>query len=62
MFWEAYMKRLIPALVGAGGTFLIASPAMAGTLPTPLPAAGAGLLALAGLGVGYRLVKRRFDR
>lgn len=56
------MKYLLPLMTAAGGAALIASPAMAGTIPTPLPIAGAGLVALAGLGVGYRLLKRRFDR
>jgi hypothetical protein len=59
---ETRMKSLIPVIAAAVGTFLIASPAIAGTLPTPLPVAGGGLLALAGMGVGYRMLKRRFDR
>jgi hypothetical protein len=56
------MKTLIPVIVAAAGAFLIASPAIAGNLPTPLPVAGVGLFALAGLGVGYRMLKRRIDR
>jgi drug/metabolite transporter (DMT)-like permease len=56
------MKTILPTLFAAAGAALIASPAFAGTPPAPLPIAGAGLAALAGLGVGYRLLKRRLDR
>ena len=56
------MKYLVPVIAAAGGAFLIASPAIAGNLPTPVPVAGAGLVALAGLGFGYRMLKRRIDR
>jgi hypothetical protein len=56
------MKYLVPLIAAAGGAFLIASPAMAGTPPTPVPVAGVGLVALAGLGFGYRALKRRIDR
>lgn len=56
------MKRLIPVMSAAAGAFFIASPAIAGTIPTPVPVAGVGLVALAGLGLGYRMLKRRIDR
>lgn len=56
------MKYLVPLIAVAGGAVFIASPAIAGTLPTPVPVAGVGLVALAGLGLGYRMLKRRIDR
>lgn len=56
------MKYLVPLVAVAGGIFFVASPAIAGFLPTPVPIAGAGLVALAGLGLGYRMLKRRIDR
>jgi hypothetical protein len=56
------MKATETAVLAAGGIMLIASPALAGMLPTPVPVAGLGLLALGGLGVGYRMLKRRLDR
>ena len=56
------MKYFLPLMAAAGGAALIASPALAGNLPSPVPIAGAGLAALAGLGIGYRLLKRRIDR
>jgi hypothetical protein len=56
------VKAIESILFAAGGIMLIVSPALAGSLPTPVPVAGLGLLALGGLGVGYRMLKRRLDR
>lgn len=55
------MSKLVPVIAAAGGIIFIASPAFAGVAPTPVPVAGIGLAALAGLGIGYRMLKRRID-
>jgi hypothetical protein len=59
---EARVRLLVPVIGATLGAVFIASPAIAGTLPTPVPVAGVGLVALAGLGLGYRMLKRRIDR
>lgn len=39
-----------------------ASPAIAGTPPTPTPEMGVGLAAMIGVAVGYRALRRRIKR
>lgn len=39
-----------------------ASPALAGIVATPEPEVAGGLLALGVMGLGYRLLRRRFNR
>jgi hypothetical protein len=41
---------------------LIATPAFAGTVTSPAPVAGIGIGAVALVGLGYRALRRRFDR
>jgi hypothetical protein len=56
---EVTMKTAISWGITFGALAMIATPALAGVAPVPEPEIAAGLLALAGLGVGYRLLKRR---
>lgn len=54
------MTNLIGRTIVIGATTLLAAaPAMAGFTPTPGPALGAGLPALAAFGAGYWLIRRR---
>ena len=56
------MKTAISWGVSFGALAMMATPAHAGILPTPEPEVAGGLIALAALGVGYRLLKRRTRR
>lgn len=58
------MRRHIEFLIGGFiVTALSASPALAGeSAPVPEPEVAGGLMALAALGVGYRVLRNRFKR
>lgn len=52
----------IELLVAAVAMSFLASPAFAGVPPVPAPVAGAGIVALAALAMGYRALKIRLRK
>jgi hypothetical protein len=56
------MKTVISWGISFGALAVMATPAWAGVTPTPEPEVAGGLIALAALGAGYRLLKRRARR
>lgn len=53
------MRKIFGLAILAAAGFTVADPALAGQIATPGPALGAGLPALAALGAGYWLIRRR---
>ncbi len=57
------MRKAIGSNLGFGlAALLTTTPAWAGALPVPEPEVAGGLLAVGLLGMGYRLLRRRFMR
>ena len=56
------LKSVALDVVAFGALVAFASPAFAGTVVTPAPIAGAGVGAVALIGIGYRALKRRAKR
>ena len=57
------MREKIVSIAGFGViTVLAAAPAYAGIAPVPEPEVAGGLIALGAMGIGYRMLRRRFSR
>ena len=56
------MPRTKECLVASLAALLAADPAFAGTVSTPAPVMGAGIGALALLGIGYAAIRQRKGR
>jgi hypothetical protein len=54
------MKR-VEQITFAAALLIVADPAFAGIVQTPAPVAGIGLGAVALIGLGYRVLKRRIN-
>jgi hypothetical protein len=57
------MRKVISSNLGFGlAALLTTTPAWAGAAPVPVPEVAGGMLAVGMLGLGYRLLRRRFMR
>jgi hypothetical protein len=57
------MRQKLVSIASFGAiAALAAAPAYAGIAPVPEPEVAGGLIALGVLGVGYRMLRRRFSR
>ncbi len=57
------MRKAIASNLGFGlAALLTTTPAWAGSVPVPAPEVAGGILAVGLLGMGYRLLRRRFMR
>jgi len=53
------MKKLLGLSLAAGGAFVYAAPALAGTVVAPAPIVAAGIPALIAIGAGYLVARKR---